>query len=1381
MGVAARITTEIDIEQRTADAFWDRVGIALAALALCAGTLVASYCLILGLQWNGLPFPGALINQGPTIAGARPLIGEKWSGLETGLQPGDRVLTVDGVSVQDAPNPARLLNDVLSRHTPGQAVTFEVVRTRGGETLDPRCMTGADSTAVCRYDVTLGQMPLTDFLVQFGIGVLTGAVLLVVGTIVLIWRTRQAAGRILTTMCAAGAVVAMGRFETLTTNQTNLLMIGATCILFAASASLALVFPYPLAAVRRQPSLRYTPLLITIILITVCVYVYINSDRQTGRDTSQLIANASAALGGVFFIGSMLIRRRRAASPAVREQAGIVLIGATVALVPVVLWLATIAIERLFRVPSFAFSSVFVVPPAVVFPLSIAYALLEHRHVDSERVISDALIYAALGTLLVIGYLLITGAAFALTAGVLKPDNPLLIAGTLFLVAVLFTPARLRMEHLLDRAFFRQRRLYEKRLEQFARDLTITVEANDVIGIIRSQLDETIAPLYVFVFLRNPTTGEFEATTDPTTGKPQPDIRFRPDGGLVSLLDTESSILHLEAGDAPPVRLLSDRSRLAVLNTPVIARLRSARQMIGFIALGPRHNRVPYTHEELRFLEGLSGQSAAAFERAQMIIEAQKNARELQVLSQVSTALNIAMDFDTLLEFIYAQVDKVIPSDNFYIALRDTRTDELTYAFYQEDGERVPEREGFRWRMGRDLMSEIVRTQQPIKTENYVQEMMHRDNRARIENPNLRAWVGVPLSSAEGQALGCLALATTNPTEGYTEDQVRIFWHISELAATAIYKTRLFNETEERARQMNVLNEISNRLAGEFQDLDALLQIITESAVEILGCEAGSLLLKDDETGDLIFRLAVGGFGQELVGSRIPAGSGIAGSVVSTGKHMIVKEAQSDARWFGDLEKNKPEQRKFRTNAILAVPLTARGVVLGVLEVINKRGGRSFIDEDVNLLTTFAGQAAIAIDNARVYQKTDEALSERVRQLDNMQRIDQELNRTLDPRRVVDLTIDNALRESDADAGVLVLVDPDQVDFLVAGSVGYPDGVYTPGQRYDITYGLLGKVYSTGQAAVLSKMELESDRSRIEALPSTRSQLAVPMITGEKVTGVLMLESLRLDSFNMMVASHIQGLAEHANTAITNAQLFSRLGEANQARSRFVGFVAHELKNPMTSIKGYAEVLLGGMTGQLTEQQRNFIAVIRQNVVRVQQLVTDLNDLTAQETGNLKLTLAPVSFNNVVLETLRPQQRAIDDKEQKVEMEVPENLPAVWADELRLIQVLTNFISNANKYTPPSGMITVRAEATSNGWDPDGAPEVIHCAIVDTGIGMTEEELTKLGTAYWRSDNPRAREQPGTGLGMTLTKGLIEAHGGQFWVESTLNVGTTFHFTVRRK
>jgi signal transduction histidine kinase len=129
-------------------------------------------------------------------------------------------------------------------------------------------------------------------------------------------------------------------------------------------------------------------------------------------------------------------------------------------------------------------------------------------------------------------------------------------------------------------------------------------------------------------------------------------------------------------------------------------------------------------------------------------------------------------------------------------------------------------------------------------------------------------------------------------------------------------------------------------------------------------------------------------------------------------------------------------------------------------------------------------------------------------------------------------------------------------------------------------------------------------------------------------------------------------------------------------------------------------------------------------------------------------------------------------------MRVPDNVPHIQADTNRLIQVLTNLVSNAHKYTPDGGHIVIMANVSEKPANGRGSEPVLHIAVQDSGIGMSDEDLAKLFTPYFRSDNPLAREQPGTGLGLTITRGIVEGHGGQIWVDSALGTGTTFHFTV---
>jgi signal transduction histidine kinase len=143
-------------------------------------------------------------------------------------------------------------------------------------------------------------------------------------------------------------------------------------------------------------------------------------------------------------------------------------------------------------------------------------------------------------------------------------------------------------------------------------------------------------------------------------------------------------------------------------------------------------------------------------------------------------------------------------------------------------------------------------------------------------------------------------------------------------------------------------------------------------------------------------------------------------------------------------------------------------------------------------------------------------------------------------------------------------------------------------------------------------------------------------------------------------------------------------------------------------------------------------------------------------------------------------QKQIQDKEQELVIEFPEALPQILADQNRLIQVLTNLVSNAHKYSPPEGRITiggsVEDEIIAEKGKKNGS--MLHITVRDTGIGMSAEDQAKLFTPYFRSDNPLAREQPGTGLGLTITRGIVERHGGEIWLESELGTGTTFHFTV---
>jgi signal transduction histidine kinase len=294
-------------------------------------------------------------------------------------------------------------------------------------------------------------------------------------------------------------------------------------------------------------------------------------------------------------------------------------------------------------------------------------------------------------------------------------------------------------------------------------------------------------------------------------------------------------------------------------------------------------------------------------------------------------------------------------------------------------------------------------------------------------------------------------------------------------------------------------------------------------------------------------------------------------------------------------------------------------------------------------------------------------------------------------------------------------------------------------------------------------------------LPTAHTQIVVPIRREVQVIGLIILESTSDSQGNL---SFLNNLSDSAAIAISNAQLFAEVQRANRAKSEFVSLVAHELKNPMTSIKGYTELLAAGSVGQINDMQSNFLSTIRANVQRMSTLVSDLNDNAKIEAGQLRLDYKPVNIEDVIDEVVRSTKRQIEDKKQSIELILPPVLPTVWADQTRVAQVLINLVSNAHKYTPDGGKIFVGAESTSNQWDPSGAHQVVHLWVKDNGIGISIEDQAKIFQRFFRSDDSKARESPGTGLGLNITKSLVEMQGGRIWFDSEFRKGTSFHFTV---
>ncbi|PJF37035.1 MAG: hypothetical protein CUN49_02475, partial [Candidatus Thermofonsia Clade 1 bacterium] len=535
------------------------------------------------------------------------------------------------------------------------------------------------------------------------------------------------------------------------------------------------------------------------------------------------------------------------------------------------------------------------------------------------------------------------------------------------------------------------------------------------------------------------------------------------------------------------------------------------------------------------------------------------------------------------------------------------------------------------------------------------------------------------------------------------------------------------------------LYEVS-RVIGASLDLQTVLNQVMDAIIALTGAERGFLLIQDDD-GNLTIPVRRN-FDQETIGMEaVSISRTVTNRVLETNQAIITTNAQEDPRFA-----NQASIVAHALRSIMASPLRVRGKVIGVVYVDNRVRTNLFNEQDLELLETFAAQAAVAIDNARLFSATDQALNARIEELIMLQRMDRQLNETLDLNNALRVTLEWSSQVCQAQAAALYLLDEES---------GAPYVVARSGER---------EPFSAEDNPSLIQQVISSQAPLVHQA-SGHAVLLVPIRRSGRVIGIIVMTAERASAFSADQQALVSRMADRAAIAIENARLYAAVQAANRAKTEFIGIVAHELKIPMTSISGYADLI--PMSGPLNEKQAAFLSTIKNAVQRMKVLVSDLNDISRIETGNLRVELREVDVAEVISAVRESIGAEIAQREHRLHVEVAPSLPAVRADRDRLIQVLLNLASNAYKYTPNGGDIWLSAKR-------EGAH--VAFTVADSGVGMTAEQLAKLGTKFWRADNGLG--QPGTGLGFAITRNLIELMGGQLEIQSAPNQGTTVTFKL---
>src|SRR5262245_1378398 len=640
---------------------------------------------------------------------------------------------------------------------------------------------------------------------------------------------------------------------------------------------------------------------------------------------------------------------------------------------------------------------------------------------------------------------------------------------------------------------------------------------------------------------------------------------------------------------------------------------------------------------------------------------------------------------------------------------------------------------------------------------------------------DFRSIVEVPLLR-EGNLLGVLLLHRKE-ARPFTAQQVALLETFADQAVIAIENARLFEEVQSRTKelaeslkQQTATADVLKVISRSALDLQRVLDALVESAARLCNAYDAAIL---QVSGDALRLVAHHG----NIATPGPVGQAtiplvrrhVAGRAVLEGRTIHVPDIQAEPDEYPDSHRFAL-QLGYRT--VLCVPLVRAGQGIGVI-LIRRAEVSPFTERQIELITTFADQAVIAIENTHLFEE----VQARNRDLTALGEVGRAVSSTLDLRVVLKTIVERAVELSSTNGGSIFYYRDGR--FELGETTGLGEDVIASFRNLDIAAGQTG----LGEAIAMRQplqvpdiLKRPSNPLRDAAIEAGfRAGLIVPLLGSEGPLGALVLQRRQPGEFSAPVVSLMQSFADQSAIALENARLFGEIAQksreleiASQHKSQFVANMSHELRTPLAAILGYAELMQEGFYEPLGQKSLDALTRIRSNGKHLLGLINTVLDIAKIESGQFSLNLGEYALGSVV-ETVRSATEALaETKKLALKTDVAGPLPIGLGDEQRLTQVLLNLVGNAIKFTD-SGEVRVTAKAVNGHFA---------VSVMDTGPGIPEQEQKRIFEQFHQIDSSLTKAKGGTGLGLAIAKQIVEMHGGRIWVESTPGNGATFQIEL---
>ena len=578
--------------------------------------------------------------------------------------------------------------------------------------------------------------------------------------------------------------------------------------------------------------------------------------------------------------------------------------------------------------------------------------------------------------------------------------------------------------------------------------------------------------------------------------------------------------------------------------------------------------------------------------------------------------------------------------------------------------------------------------------------------------------------------------------------------------------------------QFAAANEVLSALGRAAGDPDAVLTTVVESARRLCRSDAAHLYVLKEGVYRLIKSVGVSEESVEVIAEHpMPVDR-----KTLIGRVGLDRRAQQIADVLADAEYGRHDLQRvagFRTT--MGAPMILDQEVVGALTVW-RNDVSPFDEREMAIVSAFAAQAAMAVNGVTLVQELEARgaeLAKKVDALEALQQVSEAVNSSLEIDNVLSTIAMHAVELSETDGGSIMEYSAPDRCFMVRSVYRTAPGVVERlrAVRIDIDQTLVGRAAKERRPIAVPDLAAVPLDPHLQILYADgwRSLLAAPMLHESKIVGSLIVRRKRTGDFSEETIDLIETLASQSALALQNARLYRELKEqslelelASRHKSEFLASMSHELRTPLNAVLGFSEVLLERMFGDINERQEEYLRDIHGSGKHLLELLNEILDLSKIEAGRMELEYSSIELRSLLEDAASMLRQRAADGGVELSVDIADDGDVVHSDVLRLKQIVINLMTNAVKFTGAGGSVVVRTRRR-------GAD--LEITVTDSGIGVPEADQQRIFESFQQGGRGSSHEE-GTGLGLTLSKRLVELLGGKMWLDSEVGVGSTFGFSL---